>query len=65
MIDDDRRKRIVLAMVNPDKRRGRLDVITFTRKVKRCRDLTHFFEVAVEDDIRIVEQHLGLHRHVR
>jgi hypothetical protein len=57
----DRRRAITLAMVHPDKRKQRHEVITFVRKVCRATDLTDFFDrVAVEDDMRNVERILGL-----
>lgn len=57
----DRRRAITRAMVHPDKRKQRHEVITFVRKVCRAADLTDFFErVAVEDDMRNVERILGL-----
>lgn len=56
----ERRRRIVLRMVNPDYRHERHDVLTFLRKVMRC-DLTRFFDhVAKEDDMKNVERILKL-----
>jgi hypothetical protein len=60
----DRRRRIAIAMVNPDKRGQRFDVITFTRKVMRARDLNHFFnDIANELDVQHVEYLLGITHH--
>lgn len=57
----DRRRAITLAMVHPDKRKQRHEVITFVRKVCRATDITDFFDrVAVEDDMRNVERILRL-----
>lgn len=57
----DRRRAITLAMVHPDKRKQRNEVLTFLRKVARANDLTHFFDVvATEHDMQNVERILGL-----
>ena len=57
----DRRRAITLAMVHPDKRKQRHEVITFIRKVCRANDLTHFYEErATETDMQNVERILGL-----
>lgn len=58
--DEDRYRRITVAMVDPAKRQARHSVITFVRKVKRCADLSDFFNHADDADMRIVEQHLGI-----
>jgi hypothetical protein len=56
----ERRRRIVLRMVNPDYRNERHEVITFLRKVMRC-DLTAFFDhKATEHDMQNVERILKL-----
>lgn len=56
----NRYRRITVAMVDPDKDRGRHQVITLVRKVHRYRDLSHFFDNATDADLRLVEEHLGL-----
>jgi hypothetical protein len=57
----ERRARITVAMVDPNKRHQRHEVITFTRKVMRAVDLRHFFNhIATEHDIIHVEKLLGL-----
>lgn len=57
----DRRRRITIAMVDPNKRKQRHEVITFVRKVCRANDLTHFYEErATETDMQNVERILGL-----
>lgn len=57
----DRRRAITIAMVHPDKRQQRHDVITFTRKVMRAENLTDFFDnKATEADMQNVERILGL-----
>jgi hypothetical protein len=58
---DERRRRITLAMIHPDKRHERHEVITFIRKVMRAVDLRHFFDhKATEHDMRQVEKLLKL-----
>lgn len=57
----DRRRRITIAMVDPNKRKQRHEIITFIRKVCRANDLTHFYEErATETDMQNVERILGL-----
>ncbi len=57
----ERRARISIAMVDPNKRHERHEVITFTRKVMRAVDLRHFFEhIATEHDVAHVERLLKL-----
>lgn len=57
----DRRRAITIAMVDPNKREQRREVITFIRKVCRANDLTHFYEErATETDMQNVERILGL-----
>jgi hypothetical protein len=55
----ERRRRIALAMIQDQHRKH--DVINFTRKHKRARDLTHFLDsIATEADVQHVEQLLGI-----
>lgn len=55
----ERRRAIVRAMGAGHRRKH--DVITYTRKVCRALNLTHFFdEVAKESDMQHVERLLGL-----
>ena len=57
---EERYKAITLAMVHPDKRQARIEVLTLVRKVERRRDMADFFDHADEAALRTVEQHLGI-----
>lgn len=58
---EDRRKAITRAMIDENNRHRKHDVVTFTRKVMRARDLTHFLdEIATEADVQHVERLLGI-----
>ncbi len=57
----ERRRRITLAMLDPKNQFRKHDVITFTRKVMRARDLKHFLnDVAIEADVKHIERLLGI-----
>jgi hypothetical protein len=58
---DERRRAIATAMLAPTNLDRKRDVVTFTRKVMRARDLAHFLDsIATEADVQHVERLLGI-----